>query len=386
MKSNFEFLNRYWPVLAQLGANAENYLYSDPNVCIYKLGLFSERLVREILVFEKMPEPTVDNTHANRIRLLKRAGLLPREIDDALYLLRKTRNSAVHDVADSLEDAQTLLSLAYQLATWFMEIYGDWGFIAPSFTLPVQEKQPDWKSLVEQQEQKIAELSKKLMEVTTAASGKSQKERAKHAETVSAMMEWNEAQTRCLIDEQLRKSGWEVDTNTLRYSKGTRPSKGRNLVISEWPTDSAFYKNGYADYAFFIGEQLVALMDAKKVSEDVASTIDVQVKDYATHIKPEHQCYVIGHWGAYQVPFLMASNGRSYLEQLRNKSGIWFLDARSPSNLSYPVRNWFSPDDLKEKLQKNVEEANTALQVSDYSFMTDPSGLNLRDYQIKAIN
>ena len=26
MKSNFEFLNRYWPVLAQLGANAENYL------------------------------------------------------------------------------------------------------------------------------------------------------------------------------------------------------------------------------------------------------------------------------------------------------------------------------------------------------------------------
>ena len=35
MKSNFEFLNRHWPVLAQLGANAENYLYSDPNACIY---------------------------------------------------------------------------------------------------------------------------------------------------------------------------------------------------------------------------------------------------------------------------------------------------------------------------------------------------------------
>ena len=42
MGSNFEFLNRYWPVLAQLGANAENYLYSDPNACIYKIGLFSE--------------------------------------------------------------------------------------------------------------------------------------------------------------------------------------------------------------------------------------------------------------------------------------------------------------------------------------------------------
>ena len=54
MSSNFEFLNRYWPVLAQLGANAENYLYSDPNACIFKIGLFSERVVREIMAFENM--------------------------------------------------------------------------------------------------------------------------------------------------------------------------------------------------------------------------------------------------------------------------------------------------------------------------------------------
>ena len=84
--------------------------------------------------------------------------------------------------------------------------------------------------------------------VKTAALGKTQKERAKRSESVSAMMNWNEAQTRCLIDEQLRLSGWEADTQNLRYSKGTRPVKGRNIAISEWPTNSAFYKNGYADY------------------------------------------------------------------------------------------------------------------------------------------
>ena len=386
MKSNFEFLNRYWPVLAQLGANAENYLYSDPNACIYKLGLFAERLVQEILVFERMPEPVADNTHANRIRILKRAGLLPREIDDTLYLLRKTRNSAVHAGTDSVEDAKTLLSLTYQVAAWFMETYGDWGFIVPEYVAPVQEDQKDLHSIIQEQEQKIAELTKQLSEVKTAASDKTQKERAKHAETVSAMMNWNEAQTRCLIDEQLRKAGWEADTNALRYSKGTRPVKGRNIAISEWPTNSAFYKNGYADYAFFIGERLVAVMDAKKVSEDVASTIDVQVKDYASHIKDEHLKYTIGKWGNYQVPFLMASNGRTYLEQLKTKSGIWFLDARSSSNQSYPVRNWFSPADIEEKLKKNVDDSNTALQTADNSFMTDPSGLNLRDYQIRAID
>ena len=386
MKSNFEFLNRYWPALAQIGETAENYLYSDPNACIFKIGLFAERLVQEILVFERMSEPEVDNTHANRIRILKRAGLLPHEIDNTLYLLRKTRNSAVHAGADSVDEAKTLLSMTYNLAVWFMETYGDWGYIASDFVMPEEVAHPDFEALIAEQEKKIAELSKQLAEVTTTVSGTTQKERAKQSEKVSSMMNWTEAQTRCLIDEQLQKAGWEADTKNLRFSKGTRPVKGRNIAIAEWPTDSAFYKNGYVDYAFFIGEKLVAVMDAKKASEDVASTIDVQVKDYATHIKAEDLKYTVGTWGTYQVPFLFASNGRSYIEQLRTKSGIWFLDARSSANQPYPIRNWFSPSDLLEKLGQNIEEANEALVTADDSFMTDPTGLNLRDYQIKAIN
>lgn len=386
MKSNFEFLNRYWPALAQIGETAENYLYSDPNACIFKIGLFAERLVQEILVFEHISEPEVDNTHANRIRLLKRAGLLPREIDNTLYLLRKTRNSAVHAGTDSVDEAKMLLSMTYNLAVWFMETYGDWGYIAPDFVMPEEVVHPDFELLIAEQEKKIEELSKQLAAVTTTVSGTTLKERAKQSEKVSSMMNWTEAQTRCLIDEQLQKAGWEADTKNLRYSKGTRPVKGRNIAIAEWPTDSAFYKNGYVDYAFFIGEKLVAVMDAKKVSEDVASTIDVQVKDYATHIKAEDLKYTVGTWGAYQVPFLFASNGRSYIEQLRTKSGIWFLDARNSANQPYPIRNWFSPSDLLEKLGQNIEEANETLVTADDSFMTDPSGLNLRDYQVKAIN
>lgn len=386
MKSNFDFLNRYWPALAQIGATAETYVYSDPNACIYKLGMFAERLVQEILVFEHIAEPAFDNTHANRIRILKRAGLLPHEIDNTLYVLRKTRNSAVHIGTDSVDDAKTLLSLTYNLAVWFMETYGDWGYIAPEFVMPSETTHEDLESVIAEQERKIEELTKQLAVVKTAASGKTQKERARRSESVSAMMNWNEAQTRCLIDEQLRLSGWEADTQNLRYSKGTRPVKGRNIAISEWPTNSAFYKNGYADYAFFIGEKLVALMDAKKMSEDVASTIDVQVKDYAAHIKPEDIPHTVGNWNGYQVPFLLASNGRAYLEQLRTKSGIWFLDVREQENQPYPIRNWFSPSDLMEKLGQNTAAANQALAAADNSFMTDPNGLNLRDYQIKAID
>ena len=59
----------------------------------------------------------------------------------------------------------------------------------------------------------------------------------------------NEVDTRKIINKQLRKVGWETDSENLRYSKGTRPQKVRNIVIAEWQNDS-----GFIGYALFVGE------------------------------------------------------------------------------------------------------------------------------------
>lgn len=385
MKSNFEFLNKYWPALAQIGAAAESYVYSDANACLYKLGMFGERLILEIFAFEHIKEPTIDNTHANRIRLLKREGLIPKKIDDILYALRKTRNDAVHAGADSVEDAKTLLSMTYNLAVWFMEVYGDWGYIAPVFVMPENVVQPDYESIIKEQEEKIVALSKQVEAVSTAASTKTSKERAEKGETASESMELSEAETRYLIDEQLRKVGWETDTNTLRYSKGIRPQKGRNLAIAEWPTDSAVGKNGYADYALFVGLKLVGIVEAKKAAIDIPSVIDHQCKEYAKGIKGEHQEYIINQWGAYKVPFVFATNGRKYLKQIETKSGIWYLDLRNGANAPKALQGWISPQGLMEQLEKDITAANSALQNTPFDLLRDPDGLNLRKYQINAI-
>ena len=385
MKSNFEFLNRYWPALAQIGAAAESYVYSDANACLYKLGMFGERLILEIFAFEHIKEPTIDNTHSNRIRLLKREGLIPKKIDDILYALRKTRNDAVHAGADSVEDAKTLLSMTYNLAVWFMEVYGDWGFIAPEFVMPENIVQPDYAAIIKAQEDQIAELSKQVAAVSTAASSKTAKERADKAETASESMELSEAETRYLIDEQLRKYGWEADTNNLRYSKGTRPQKGRNLAIAEWPTDSVVSKNGYADYALFIGLKLVAVVEAKKAAIDIPSVIDHQCKEYAKGIKSEHSDFIIRHWGIYKVPFVFATNGRKYLKQIETKSGIWYLDLRNGANAPKALQGWISPQGLMEQLEKDIDAANANLQNTPFDLLRDPDGLNLRKYQINAI-
>lgn len=385
MKSNFEFLNKYWPALAQIGAVAESYVYSDANACLYKLGMFGERLILEIFAFEHIKEPTIDNTHANRIRLLKREGLIPKKIDDILYALRKTRNDAVHAGADSVEDAKTLLSMTYNLAVWFMEVYGDWGYIAPAFVMPENVVQPDYESIIKEQEEKIVALSKQVEAVSTAASIKTSKERAEKGETASESMELSEAETRYLIDEQLRKFGWEADTNNLRYSKGTRPQKGRNLAIAEWPTDSAVGKNGYADYALFVGLKLVGIVEAKKAAIDIPAVIDHQCKEYAKGIKAEHKEYIINQWGAYKVPFVFATNGRKYLKQIETKSGIWCLDLRSGANAPKALQGWISPQGLMEQLEKDIAAANSTLQNTPFDLLRDPDGLNLRKYQINAI-
>lgn len=385
MKSNFEFLNKYWPALAQIGAAAESYVYSDANACLYKLGMFGERLILEIFAFEHIKEPTIDNTHANRIRLLKREGLIPKKIDDILYALRKTRNDAVHAGADSVEDAKTLLSMTYNLAVWFMEVYGDWGYIAPAFVMPENVVQPDYESIIKEQEEKIVALSKQVEAVSTAASTKTSKERAEKGETASESMELSEAETRYLIDEQLRKVGWETDTNTLRYSKGIRPQKGRNLAIAEWPTDSAVGKNGYADYALFVGLKLVGIVEAKKAAIDIPSVIDHQCKEYAKGIKGEHQEYIINQWGDYKVPFVFATNGRKYLKQIETKSGIWYLDLRNGANTPKALQGWISPQGLMEQLEKDITAANSTLQNTPFDLLRDPDGLNLRKYQINAI-
>lgn len=387
MKSNFDFLKRYWETLAKMGASAESCLYNDPNMCIIKIGMFAERLVQEIFSFEHLQEPEYDNTHSNRIKILKQEGLIERggRIDDILFTLRKRRNDAVHKYEGSVSEAEIVLKMAYHLAVWFMQVYGDWGYIPDEYILPEKISEPDYKSIIKRQEEEISELKLKFNKVKTSVSDKTKSERYEQAAVTSENMELTEAETRIIIDEQLRKYGWEVDTNNLRYSKGTRPQKGRNLAIAEFPTDSTVTKGGYADYALFVGMKLVAVIEAKKASVDIPSVIDCQCKDYARMIKADHNEYVINDWNGYKVPFVFATNGRKYLKQIELKSGIWFLDLRDGANSPKALQGWFSPDGLMEMLDKDIVTANQALQNTPYDLLRDPDGLNLREYQIRAI-
>lgn len=287
--------------------------------------------------------------------------------------------------------------MTFGLCEWFMQTYGDWDyqnqpFVMPSENLkPVQKANQADQARAEQagneQPQYIQPEEEQLIEEATKAAAASpviaKNDRKKQSSKAAGQRIKSEAETRYLIDEQLRKVGWEADTEKLRYSKGTRPAKGHNLAIAEWPTDSTVGNKGYVDYALFIDNQLIATIEAKAIHKDIPSVIDYQCKDYSRNIRNADAVYQIGVWGNYKVPFTFATNGRTYFEQYDTKSGVWFLDLRKPDNAPKALKGWMSPNGMLELLEKDISARNQALREMPYDLLRDKNGLSLREYQLR---
>ena len=382
MGSNFGFLNKDFPVLANFGELAERYLYSDSNSSLMKLGMIAETIVNLIFTYDRIDLP-FENNASNRIDKLLREGMITRELAEVLHALRKVRNKAVHDNYGSLETGKIMIQMAYGLCEWFMQTYGDWSYKSKAFVMPEEKADVviDKSQEEEKEERLIAEADKAAAEADPI----SKDQRKKQSGRAASQRYKSEAETRYLIDEQLRKVGWEADTENIRYSKGVRPEKGMNKAIAEWPTDSSVGNRGYADYALFIGEKLVATIEAKAIHKDIPSVIDYQCKDYSKNIRSKDDKYLIGTWGPYKVPFTFATNGRPYLEQYDTKSGVWFLDLREGDNAPKALKGWMSPTGMLELLEKDIKAKNKALEEMPYDLLSDKDGLNLRAYQLKAI-
>ncbi len=383
--SNFTFLETRWCDLARLGSLSEKYVYSDPNTSMIKQGMLAEVMVKYMLAYDGIKEPNYDNTHANRIRLLKKNDLLPHEIDNTLYILRIDRNNAAHNGADEGEKALNNLPLLYELCVWYMQTYGDYeynpvGYVQPvDITISLDELEKENRELEERNKTLLVELQR------IQKDGKSDHVRRAIAHKKAMNVKLSEAQTRELIDEQLRKVGWDANTDEIRYSKGIRPAKGKNLAIAEWPTDSKTGNGGYADYALFIGEKMVGIIEAKKKHTNISSVLDGQCKEYARMIKAEHEKYVLKQYGEYKVPFLFATNGRDYIKQYEEMSGIWFLDTRQPFHTSKALAGWPSPQGMEQDLERDIAEADGKLAATGYELLEDSNGLGLRYYQVEAV-
>jgi type I restriction enzyme R subunit len=425
---NFSFLAVHDDRLAVLGTQAERLFADDPNATLTKLRLFGELLAQRAAATAGLYSSYQENQTDLLGRLFSNR-VITREVADLFHGLRKAGNAASHDLHGDAREALHQLRIARELGVWFHRAFGNvkgWApgpFIPPpdpnkesqalaaelerlrgeltaqqaraqatqealereaQLRLSAEEKAKKeatdaavWAELAEMTEAAKAKLAAELQAVqATAAAATVTVREAVVAKAASASEKvvLDEQATRRRIDDQLREAGWEVDSEVLRFSEGTRPQLGKNVAIAEWPTDT-----GPADYALFIGLDIVAVVEAKREAKDVSGAIG-QAKRYAKGFQVHGDARAAGGpWGQYKVPFLFATNGRAYLKQLETKSGIWFLDARRSENHARALEGWPTPEGLKAQLGQDIDKAHEALKTEPTEY------LGLRPYQLAAI-
>lgn len=377
--SNVIFLKIYDQSLVDVFDKAESYAHSDPSTSLFKIRQFAEMLAKYTAVKVGIEEWQASN-QVELLKLFKARGVFGDLTLSLFHSIRKAGNLAVHENNGTADEALAQLKMAWHLSVMFHRGFSGNSSFEASYIIPkLQEHKPKvdhHEKKIKEAEAEIRALQEKLKTVETNI--QSQKtgyiqENLQHIFTASNDLNLDEKTTRKLIDEQLQQAGWEADTSSIRYSKGVRPQKNKNLAIAEWPTS-----NGPADYALFCGLKFLGVVEAKKKGKDIKSDLG-QAERYSKGLSKSDEFESLGTWGECAVPFLFATNGRPYIEQLKEKSGIWFLDIRSKNNLPRPLVGWPSPEGLMALGKRDEGLANQKLQEEPISV------LGLRDYQSKAI-
>lgn len=422
--SNFSVLSQHDEQLLRLGMLAEKYFAEDPNTCLLKLRQLAESLA-QLLAARTGLYISSEETQYELLRRLQDSGVLPREVFQMFNEVRRSGNAASHSLSGDHRAALSTLKLARQIGLWFHRTFKDANYKSGPFIPPpslqnesaelraemerlekvladyqathaqvteqltiteanlrdAKDEQAFWERMAAETEQAKLELEKSLVAQQSIAATQSKDTFVKWVTAANSAVnavQLDEADTRELIDQQLRQAGWEVDSEVLKFNKGARPEKNRNRAIAEWPTES-----GPADYALFIGMTPVAVIEAKRKNVDVSGTLQ-QAKRYSRTFTPSVEVTLSNdNWGndaAYRVPFAFSSNGRPFLRQLSTKSGIWFCDLRRTDNLGHPLDGWYTPEGLTKLIKRDEAKAHAQLAKTPFNY-----GFSLRHYQQKAI-
>ena len=442
--SNFECLKKHDPVFFQLAFAAEQSFSADPNTTLIKLRQLGEALAQDMAA-----RCNVDfderTSQADLLFKLNREIRLDANIRELFHTLRIEGNKANHQFKTQHREAMNALQLARTLAIWFHRAFGHpdasfkpGPFIAPTDpSLPLRKlstqieqlkaKLLDANGQVENNQQLMALVAREKEAYTTLAEHmdaeaqtfkrlalihENQLKEERKAfdarlkalqlelenrsslpqqlstaiQKATAQLTLNEALTRILIDQQLISAGWQADTEQLSYQKGTRPEKGKNKAIAEWPTQG----NQAADYILFAGLTPIAVVEAKRENINVAGKIP-QAERYSKDFKQSASLFPAWQlqgrtiaWadnqeGHYQIPFVYSCNARPFVKQLAEQSGTWFRDVREIANLARPLHDFHSPEGLLDTLKRSQEAAQARLKKEGFAY------LKLRDYQQKAI-
>lgn len=429
--SNFEFLKGVNDFIYAIACAAENNYPDDPNTTLVKMRMFGEATARHLgtlLGVKDSPE-----TQHDLLRELGKISFVDDNILAVFHKLRRIGNQAVHEYHNDLDDAAMCLRLGYRLGIWYYRLVTkDYEFPVSVFELPQHGQNNYYSEVIElkqaleqtarekaqstteletqhqklialngyiailegkqqetaaQTQARVAALEAQLAEKNAELAKKTEQERKAYQQqltdqAIRRSIDLNEGESRFLIDAQLRKAGWEADTQELNFAKGTRPEPGRNLAIAEWPTGKdETGRQGFADYVLFVGLRPMAVVEAKRNNIDIPGKLPESYRyskyfdlnflrdelqsraDQGLLLHEDIPVYQVS-WRdtsgsqTFKIPFCYSTNGREYRSANKNKSGIWYRDVRDTTNMPKALPEWHRPEELAARLSSNPKSEN----------------------------
>ena len=126
--SSFDFLNKFDPLLFQLGALAESYPESDPHASLIRLRQYGDVLGR--LVAQKFfIYVESEEVYFDLLESLKVKDQIPPDIIGGFNQLRISGNNALHDFQGHRNDVKKNIRIAIKLGHWFVSISDNQGKI-----------------------------------------------------------------------------------------------------------------------------------------------------------------------------------------------------------------------------------------------------------------
>jgi type I restriction enzyme, R subunit len=311
MKStNFEFIRNVCPELANLGAFAETYAYSDPSSAMVKLRTFAEAMVSAIFAHHQFSRPYQDNLYD----LLDDPSFkkaTPCVVIDKLHILRIRGNKAAHGSREfaTAEEALSLIREAHSLAQWFfISFAGGTRDECKAFQQPPQADEDtkgqlkrDKRAALERLAAQEAQMAQLLADLESTRRKAEAAEKTAdelqaildQAQQAANILEFSEEKTRkTLIDEQLIAAGWMVGASGINT-----PAVRQEFPVKFQPTATG---DGFIDYVLWDtdSDKPVAIVEAKKTAHD------------ARKGKKQASCYADGIERMYgQRPVIFYTNG-----------------------------------------------------------------------------
>lgn len=364
-------LRHKWPEIADLGAMAEKYVYSDPETSLVKQRNMVELVVRWLYREERLPQGFRPNLN-DLINGDVFESIMPAAVVEKLNALRQFGNKAAHGEKCDSARALWMLKESWLISSWLYVRYDNGNQTeCGTFQNPPQEpidlstdalkkKAKELEKAVEAlekaQEREIAILRElqQVKEQADAFKARLEQSRKKNEQAVS-LLDMNEAETRSrLIDARLRDANWDVSDDG---SDTTEVSQEEATL--EQPTKTG---NGRADYVLWDdNHKPLAVIEAKSTQVD-AEMGRHQAKLYADWLEKKYD----------QRPVIFYTNGYdTYMWDDHPAQG-------------YPPRRLFGFYS-KESLQHRIQQRCTKKDLLSTPIDTNIAGGGTRLYQLEAI-